>query len=81
MKIAIVDDIAAERTLLNDRLSRQLHGRNIQTDILEFNSGEEFLNAALKTMKEEYGSINQFMIKGLNISMQQKEDFKQKVLE
>ena len=34
-----------------------------------------------KTMKEEYGSINQFMIKGLNISMQQKEDFKQKVLE
>ena len=42
---------------------------------------EEFLNAALKTMKEEYGSINQFMIKGLNISMQQKEDFKQKVLE
>jgi protein-tyrosine phosphatase len=32
-------------------------------------------------MKEEYGSINQFMIKGLNISMQQKEDFKQKVLE
>ena len=29
-------------------------------------------------MKEEYGSINQFMIKGLNISMQQKEDFKQK---
>lgn len=41
---------------------------------------EEFLNAALKTMKEEYGSINQFMIKGLNISMQQKEDFKQKVL-
>ena len=48
---------------------------------MEFNSGEEFLNAALKTMKEEYGSINQFMIKGLNISMQQKEDFKQKVLE
>ena len=39
---------------------------------------EEFLNTALKTMKEEYGSINQFMIKGLNISMQQKEDFKQK---
>ncbi len=36
---------------------------------------EEFLNAALKTMKEEYGSINQFMIKGLNISMQQKRGF------
>ena len=49
MKIAIVDDIAAERTLLNDRLSRQLHGRNIQTDILEFKSGEEFLNAAKET--------------------------------
>lgn len=46
-----------------------------------FVAKEEFLNAALKTMKEEYGSINQFMIKGLNISMQQKEDFKQKVLE
>ena len=43
MKIAIVDDIAAERTLLNDRLSRQLHGRNIQTDILEFNSGDGYL--------------------------------------
>ena len=39
---------------------------------------EEFLNAALKTMKEEYGSINQFMIKGLNISMQQKEDLNKK---
>lgn len=46
-----------------------------------FVAKEEFLNAALKTMKEQYGSINQFMIKGLNISMQQKEDFKQKVLE
>lgn len=32
-------------------------------------------------MKEEYGSINQFMINGLGISMKQKEDFKQKVLE
>ena len=26
---------------------------------------EEFLNAALKTMKEEYGSINQFMMQGI----------------
>lgn len=34
-----------------------------------FVAKEEFLNAALKTMKEQYGSINQFMIKGLNISM------------
>ena len=51
------------------------------SDIYTMMIKEEFLNAALKTMKEEYGSINQFMIKGLNISMQQKEDFKQKVLE
>ena len=51
------------------------------SDIYKMMIKEEFLNAALKTMKEEYGSINQFMIKGLNISMQQKEDFKQKVLE
>lgn len=51
------------------------------SDIYKMMIKEEFLNAALKTMKEQYGSINQFMIKGLNISMQQKEDFKQKVLE
>ena len=40
------------------------------------------VNAALRDCLKDYaGSINQFMIKGLNISMQQKEDFKQKVLE
>lgn len=51
------------------------------SDIYKMMIKEEFLNAALQTMKEEYGSINQFMINGLGISMKQKEDFKQKVLE
>lgn len=46
MRIAIVDDFAAERTLLKDRLTRQLHRRNVQADILEYGSGEEFLAAA-----------------------------------
>ena len=46
MRIAIVDDLAAERTLLKGRLTRQLHRRNVQADILEYGSGEEFLAAA-----------------------------------
>lgn len=46
MRIAIVDDLAPERTLLRDRLTRQLHRRNVQADILEYGSGEEFLAAA-----------------------------------
>ena len=58
-----------------------MHREKIEKIEGYFVAKEEFLNTALKTMKEEYGSINQFMIKGLNISMQQKEDFKQKVLE
>lgn len=29
MRIAIVDDLAAERTLLKDRLERQLQRRNV----------------------------------------------------
>ena len=48
MRIAIVDDLAAERALLEDRLEQQLHRRNVQADILEYESGETFLEAARK---------------------------------
>ena len=48
MRIAIVDDLAAERALLKDRLEQQLHRRNVQADILEYESGEEFLEAVRK---------------------------------
>ena len=48
MRIAIVDDLAAERALLKDRLEQQLHRRNVQADILEYESGETFLEAARK---------------------------------
>ena len=48
MRIAIVDDLAEERTLLKDRLERQLRRRNVQADILEYESGEKFLEAAGK---------------------------------
>ena len=46
MRIAIVDDLAAERALLKDRLEQQLQRRNVQADILEYESGETFLEAA-----------------------------------
>ena len=46
MRIAIVDDLATERTLLKDRLERQLQRRTVQADILEYESGETFLEAA-----------------------------------
>ena len=48
MRIAIVDDLAAELALLKDRLEQQLHRRNVQADILEYESGETFLEAARK---------------------------------
>ena len=48
MRIAIVDDLAAECALLKDRLEQQLHRRNVQADILEYESGETFLEAARK---------------------------------
>ena len=48
MRIAIVDDLAAERTLLKGRLEWQLQRRNVQADILEYESGETFLEAARK---------------------------------
>ena len=40
-----------------------------------------FNNAALKTMKEDHGSINQFIKNGLHISMKEKQQFKDKILE
>lgn len=46
MRIAIVDDLAAERTLLKDRLRRQLQRRTVQANILEYESSETFLEAA-----------------------------------
>ncbi len=48
MRIAIVDDLAAERTLLKELLERQLQRRNVQADILEYESSETFLEAAWK---------------------------------
>ena len=45
MRIAIVDDLKAERALLKERLSQQLALRGVEADILEFESGEAFLAA------------------------------------
>lgn len=45
MRIAIVDDLAGERTLLKTRLERQLALRGAQAELLEFDSGEAFLAA------------------------------------
>ena len=42
MRIAIVDDLAAERTLLKDRLEWQLQRRNVQADILEYEAARHF---------------------------------------
>ena len=36
MKIAIVDDISEERTLLRNRLESQFSRRNVHTDIFEY---------------------------------------------
>lgn len=46
MRIAIVDDFSEERTQLKSRLERQLHRRNTQAEILEYENGEAFLAAA-----------------------------------
>ena len=43
MRIAIVDDISEERALLHERLSNQLSRRNISADLVEFETGEDFL--------------------------------------
>ena len=45
MRIAIVDDLGTERTLLKERLVRQLSQRGADAEILEFDSGEAFLAA------------------------------------
>ena len=55
MRIAIVDDLAAERALLKDRLEWQLQRRNVQADILEYESGETFLEAARKVPRGGLG--------------------------
>lgn len=46
MRIAIVDDIAAERQMLHHRLSAQWERRCLHADIAEYESGEAFLTAA-----------------------------------
>ena len=48
MNIAIVDDIAAERALLRSRLERQRSRRNIQANLLEYDTGEAFLSSCAK---------------------------------
>ena len=45
MRIAIVDDLADERSLLKARLARQLSLHGTEAEILEFDSGESFLAA------------------------------------
>ena len=48
MRIAIVDDLAAERALLKDLLERRPPRRNVQPNLLAYASGETFLEAARK---------------------------------
>ena len=48
MRIAIVDDISEERTILLKRLRHQFEMRNIQADLLEYKNGEDFLAASTK---------------------------------
>ena len=46
MRIAIVDDISEERTLLRNRLESQFSRRNVHVDIFEYENGETFLFTA-----------------------------------
>ncbi len=46
MRIAIVDDIAAERSILHKWVQSCLDSRRIDADIAEYESGETFLSAA-----------------------------------
>lgn len=48
MRIALVDDIASERTILRNRLKTQLCRCSLHAEIREFESGEAFLSAAKK---------------------------------
>ena len=45
MRIAIVDDLDADRTQLKERLVWQLRARGTEAELLEFDSGEAFLAA------------------------------------
>lgn len=46
MRIAIVDDVASERTLLRSRLESQVRSRHLSAHFFEYESGEAFLAAA-----------------------------------
>lgn len=46
MRIAIVDDITEERTLLRSRLEQEFARRGVHADFTEFDNGEDFLNTA-----------------------------------
>lgn len=46
MRIAIVDDIAEERSLLRSRLESQIRARHLSVHIFEYESSEAFLAAA-----------------------------------
>ena len=46
MRIAIVDDISEERTLLRNRLESQFSRRNVHVDIFEYENGRNFLTSA-----------------------------------
>ena len=48
MRIAIVDDLAAERHFLREQLEQKLYRMGIQADILEYTCGEAFLEAEHK---------------------------------
>ena len=48
MRIAIVDDVAAERGFLRERLDSQLDRVMLHAEILEFESGAAFLSAAMQ---------------------------------
>ena len=69
-----------------EKIRKKLHLAGLHREKIEklegyFIAKEEFLNAALKTMKEDHGSINQFIKNGLHISMEEKQQFKDKILE
>ena len=48
MRIAIVDDLSDERRLLCGRLENAFKRRNVRMEILEYENGEAFINAAMQ---------------------------------
>lgn len=69
-----------------EKIRKKLHLAGFHQEKIEklegyFVAKEEFLNVALTTMKEDHGSINQFIKNGLHISMKEKQQFKDKILE